>query len=299
MDIVTHAGIGLIAASPFLADRPELALGIVAGSVLPDLDALCRLADKRAFLRAHQTWTHASPVQFVFSFGIAALAAWFGWKGVELGGGLLVGLMGHSLLDLTNTFGVAWFTPFSRRRFCLEWLFFIDVVVLVGVAIGLIQVLPGSLRNEPVPAQHAVVFLASLAAYVLGKAILRQRAGRLCPQAISLVPSALVPWRFFKTDRKPGAITFLRVNALTGLQTVVAQVPLLDDSFARVLEAIPEFRLMRGVSPEYHVVGASADGPGTRLLCRDMRMRNFGTRFGDLEVWLDANNQIIRSRFYV
>jgi hypothetical protein len=30
-----------------------------------------------------------------------------------------------------------------------------------------------------------------------------------------------------------------------------------------------------------------------------MRMRNFGTRFGDLEVWLDANRHIIRSRFYV
>jgi len=46
------------------------------------------------------------------------------------------------------------------------------------------------------------------------------------------------------------------------------------------------------------VVSAAADGLNTRLLCRDMRVRNFGTRFGDLEVWLSANRQIIRSQFH-
>jgi len=37
----------------------------------------------------------------------------------------------------------------------------------------------------------------------------------------------------------------------------------------------------------------------TRILCRDMRMRNFGTRFGDLEIWLDSNHQVLRTRFHV
>src|SRR6516164_1443007 len=107
MDIVTHAGIGLIAASPFLADRPELAVGIVAGSVLPDLDALCRLANKIAFLSWHQSWSHAFPVQLAFSLGLGVVATLLGWKGIELGAGLLAGLIGHTLLDLTNTYGVA------------------------------------------------------------------------------------------------------------------------------------------------------------------------------------------------
>src|SRR5215468_216664 len=124
MDIVTHAGVGLVAASPFLADRPELAVGIVAGSVLPDLDALCRLQSKTAFLRAHQTWSHALPVQLTLSAGTAFIAALLGWRGIEVGMGLFAGFVGHSLLDLTNTYGVAWLTPFSRRRFCLEWVFF-------------------------------------------------------------------------------------------------------------------------------------------------------------------------------
>jgi membrane-bound metal-dependent hydrolase YbcI (DUF457 family) len=298
MDILTHSGIGLIAASPFVADRPELAVGVVAGSVLPDLDALFRLVDKRTFLRAHQTWTHALPVHLTISLAIGALAVSLGWRGFELGAGLLAGLVGHSALDITNTFGVAWLAPFSRRRFFLEWVFFIDAVVLVGVAGTLAFVIPAWLQRGDVSARYAAGFLASLSAYVLSKGMLRRRAGRFCREAMSLVPSALVPWRFYGTERQPHTIKLFRVNAMTGSRSPVGEVPVLDDAFAATLECLPEFRLMREISPEYHVVGAWEEGPVTRLLCRDMRIRNFGTRFGDLEAWLDTNRQIVRSRFH-
>jgi membrane-bound metal-dependent hydrolase YbcI (DUF457 family) len=298
MDILTHAGIGLIAASPFLADRPELAVGVVAGSVLPDLDALCRLVNKRTFLRAHQTWSHVLPVHLGFSLAVGALATAFGWRGIDLGAGLFVGLLGHSVLDMTNTYGVAWLAPFLRRRICLEWVFFIDAVVLAGVAATLALVIPIWLQRGEVPARYAVAFLAGLSAYVLCKGMLRRRAGRFCPGAKSLVPSALVPWRFYGTERQPHTIKLFSINAMTGARSPVGEVSVLDDAFAGALERLPEFRLMREVSPEYHVVGAWKDGPVTRLLCRDMRMRNFGTRFGDLEVWLDSNRQVARSRFH-
>jgi hypothetical protein len=98
--------------------------------------------------------------------------------------------------------------------------------------------------------------------------------------------------------RDEHAITLFRINALTGAQATVDRVDVLDESFAQALETLPEFTLMCEISPEYHVISASGDGPGTRLLCRDLRLRNFGTRFGDLEVWLDSNRQIVRSRFY-
>ena len=298
MDILTHAGVGLIAASPFLADRPELALGLVAGSVLPDLDAVCRLAGKQAFLRAHQSWSHALPVHLVLSVGIGVAAALFGWNGFELGAGLLAGLVGHTALDVTNTFGVAWLAPFTSRRFCLEWVFFIDAIVLAGLAATLALVLPIWLRQGQVPAWYAGAFLIGLLAYIACKGLLRRRAGKFCVAARSLVPSALVPWRFYGTEREGCMIRHFRVNAITGAKSPVAELVVLDDAFADTLAEVPEYRLMREISPEYHVVGAWAEGDATRLLCRDMRMRNFGTRFGDLEVWLDSNRKVARSRFH-
>ena len=299
MDILTHAGIGLVAASPFLADRPELAVGIVAGSVLPDLDALCRLRDKTAFLRAHQTWSHALPVQLAFSAATAFIAALAGCRGIEVGMGLFAGFLGHTLLDLTNTYGVAWLTPFSRRRFCLEWVFFIDAIVLVSLAIALALVVKIWLREGLVPGIYAISFFGFLALYVTGKGVLRRRARGFCPDSKSLVPSALVPWRFYGTLRQQHSMSLFRLNAITGACSTVGEVPVMDDAFASVLKQVPEFRLMREVSSEYHVVEASSENGGVRLLCRDMRMRNFGTRFGDLEVWLDSNRQVARTRFYV
>lgn len=299
MDIVTHAGIGLVAASPFLADRPELALGIAAGSVLPDLDALCRLRNKTAYLRAHQTWTHALPAQLAFSVGAGLLAVLLGWRGFELGGGLFAGLLGHSLLDLTNTYGVAWFVPFSHRRFCLEWVFFIDGIVVASLVVALSLVIPTWLREGRVPGIYALAFFGFLTLYVLAKGVLRRRVGVYCPRSKSLVPSALTPWRFYGTQHQQHSISLFRVNAITGACSAMGEVPALDDTFAPTLNDVPEFRLMREVSPEYHVVSASLEGAETRVVCRDMRMRNFGTRFGDLEVWLDSNRQVARSHFYV
>jgi membrane-bound metal-dependent hydrolase YbcI (DUF457 family) len=127
------------------------------------------------------------------SLAVGVVAGLLGWNGVGLGGGLLAGLIGHSLLDLSNTFGVAWLTPLSPRRFCLEWVFFIDVVVLAAMALTLGLVIPMWFHQERVPAFYAGSFFAFLVAYFLGKGVLRQRAGRLSPGAKSLVPSALVP----------------------------------------------------------------------------------------------------------
>ncbi len=299
MDIFTHAGIGLIAASPFLGTRPELALGVVAGSVLPDLDAVCRMAGKRTFLRAHQTWSHALPVQFAASVILGAVAGLTGWPSMAIGVGLFAGMLGHSLLDITNTYGVMWLAPFSRRRRCLEWVFFIDATVILAVLAGLAVILPTLVRGEAVSPVWAILFLSFLAVYVFIKGWMRRRAARFCPGTKSLVPSALLPWRYLGARREGTFMKLFQVNALTGAQKSLGEVPLLDEPFAAVLESLPDFRLMRELSPEYHVIASEPDGETTHLVCRDLRVRNFNTRFGDLEVWLDAGQRIVRRHFHV
>ena len=299
MDIITHAGIGLIAAAPMLNSRPELALGLVAGSVLPDLDALGRVFGKRAFLRSHQTWSHAIPVQGAVGLFAGAIASACGADGLLLSAGLFAGLVIHTLLDFSNTLGVTLLAPFSRKRFCLEWVFFIDAFVLTltfitaGISLWLFY------RNGDVPTSFAGIFFGTMAVYFGTKGILRRRAGALAIDAVTLMPSALWPWRFFGVEECGNCVRRFQMNAITGSQKALAQQEVFDDAYAGLLANVAEFMLMRGLSPAYHVVSAKKTEAGELLVCRDLRTRNFGTVYGDLEVLLDKDNGVLRTTFHV
>lgn len=282
-----------------MTTRPELALGIVAGSVLPDLDALARVFGKKSFLQVHQTWSHAIPLHV----GASVLAGWcghlLGLNGVMLGAGLLAGLVCHTFLDFTNTLGVTLLEPFYRKRLCLEWVFFIDAFVasLTFLATGITMWL--FYRDGDVPGHVPSIFFGVLGAYIVVKAMLRRRAGTFAREAVSLIPSALRPWRFFGVVNSNECVDLFLVNAITGRRKTLAAQPVLDAAYEESLKDIPEFALMRSLSPAYHIVSARQTEAGTLLLCRDLRIRNFKTTFGDLEVLLDSQNRVNHIEFHV
>jgi membrane-bound metal-dependent hydrolase YbcI (DUF457 family) len=299
MDIVTHAGIGLIAAAPMLDSHPELALGLVAGSVLPDLDALSRICGKLAYLRSHQTWSHALPVHAVVSTMAGLLVQTCGGDGLLFAVGLFAGLAFHTLLDFSNTLGVTLLAPFSRRRFCLEWVFFIDAFVLVLTFAAACLTGWEFWQEGDVPAIYAESFFGVMFAYFIAKGILRRRAGALAPEAISLMPSALWPWRFMGVVETGDCVRLFRINAITGKRNDLANHTIFDGTHAQLLACIPEFKLMRSLSRAYHVVNVQSTNAGELVTCRDLRTRNFQTTFGDLEVLLDGSRRAIKTTFHV
>lgn len=299
MDIVTHAGIGIIAATPVLDSHPELALGLVAGSVLPDLDTLSRILGKRAYLRSHQTWSHALPVHVVISTLAGLLAHACGVDGLMLGFGLFVGLAIHMLLDFSNTLGVTLVAPFSRKRFCLEWVFFIDAFVLLLTFTVAAYTLWLLYRDGDVPVANAGIFFGAMAVYFGAKGMLRRHAGTLAPEAITLMPSALWPWRFFGVVKTGNCIRHFWINAITERCESLANYEVLDATHAELLADVPEFRLMRELLPAYHVVSAKRTDAGEIISCSDLRTRNFQTTFGDLDVLLDTNKRVIGTTFHV
>ena len=299
MDILTHACIGLIAAAPVLNSHPELALAMVAGSVLPDLDALSRLFGKRAFLRSHQTWSHALPVQLLVSVVAGFAAQRLDTQGMLVATGLFAGFALHTLLDFSNTLGVTLLAPFSCRRFCTETIFFIDGLVLAITLVAAVITLGPYMRNGEMSWLCAEIYFGTLASYFTAKGVLRYRARRPAPEAISIMPSALWPWRFLAISRHQEYIQLDQINAITGTRLMLQRVNILDDTYAPLLTCLPEIALMRDLSPAYHIVNSTKTGDGIRLLCRDLRTRNFKTTFGDLEVLLDVNQNIIRTQFHV
>jgi membrane-bound metal-dependent hydrolase YbcI (DUF457 family) len=300
MDILTHATIGLIAASPFAVNSPELAGGILLGSVLPDVDTFSRIFGKRTFLAWHQTWTHSLPLTLGLSVALTLCSIFFDWNGLQLGIGLFFGMLGHILLDYSNTLGVALLKPFSNRRFCLEWVFFIDATVLAITLLTTGRIVwnwyQGQLENYAASLACGILLIV----YWIFKGVLRSRAGRLAPVGtVSLLPSALTPWKFLCAKVEKDEASLFYLNACTGATVSKHSVPIHDAIFKPLLAQLPEFKIMQELSPAYHVVDVVNEERGKRILCRDLRTRNFGTSFGDLTVWLGETNQITRIHFYV
>ena len=300
MDVVTHAMIGLVLASPVAPTHPEAAAAFMLGSVLPDLDATSRIFGKRAFLHAHQTYTHSTPI--IVAIGVAAAAA---LTAADIRApyaplALALGMLLHSFMDVTNTYGITVLAPFSHRRSSLDWVFFIDAFVLaVSVpAAGYVGWVWSQGRDVAwlLPGAYAV----ALSVYWPVKAVLHRRAKRLSPTGtVSLVPSALLPWEFLGTAEEGAVVRLFRLDARTGEVTDDGGQEILDDAWSPVLEQRPEYRLMRSLSPAYHVVEAAARPDGTELLCKDLRTRNFGGRFGELRVLVAPDGAVLRTDFNV
>jgi membrane-bound metal-dependent hydrolase YbcI (DUF457 family) len=269
MDVVTHGMSGFVLAAPLLPTQPGAAATFMLATVAPDLDALSRLFGKRAFLAAHQTWSHALPVTVALTLGLLVAGV-----PATVCLAFAAGMALHVVLDWTNTYGITLWAPFSRRRSSADAVFFIDAtVVALSVAAS---ALTAWLWAGWIAAAYAVL----LAAYVAWKFALRRRAVRLCgAEPESLLPSALVPWRWFGCRRAGGAVKLFTVNGTVAENRVVR---ILDDTEVR---DVPEFRIMRGLSPLFHATEREDD----TITCRDLRTRNFGARFGTVTVRLEPD----------
>lgn len=294
MDIVTHALMGVAVAGPCLIAAPAASAGFILGSVLPDVDAFSRIFGKRCFLTWHQTFTHSVGAMLCVATTAAISSAW-NYELFQFLLGISFGMLFHSLLDFTNTFGVKLWFPFYSKRVCLEWVFFIDSIVL-GITLTALAALAWALTTAAGPSiWQSVIYLVAIALYFMFKGWLRQRALRQLPHdVLSLIPSAFLPWLFMGYRRSAQhEVELMDYNLLKGAVIKNLTIPIFDERWAKVLEASSYFQTMRSLSAGYHVVSACAQSNGEVLVgCRDLRTRNFATTFGELDVCLDDQNRI-------
>ena len=166
MDPLTHLTTGLICSQ--LVPAPSRWWAAAAGAifaVLPDVDYFFIFWDRLAFIRYHRGFTHSLVAVPLFALAGALL-------GRSLGGdrwfkplfilGLAV-LASHLLLDLATSYGTQVLSPFSRRRFSLDWIFIIDPYFTALLLMGAIAALSFP-RWGP---RAGAWFLATAAVYLL------------------------------------------------------------------------------------------------------------------------------------
>ncbi len=300
MDIVTHGMMGLALGGAWLADSPAGGCGFVIGSVLPDLDAFSRCWGKSAFLRNHQGWTHSLLVIGGVTILGGLTVGMMNAELKELVIGLGLGAMLHVLLDLTNTFGVKVWAPISDRRYCREWIFFIDAG-MIGLTIPAAGSAMLGLWDPEWPSRkYGVLYGVLLTVYVMVRGIFRGLSLQRFPAGtVSAIPSALWPWEFLICVRNSYGIEQAWVNGITGARRFVGLTSVLDESVREIVDQVPEYQTMKAVSPVYHVIGVEPEGEGLLIRCRDLRTVNFNTEFGALEIRTGSDSEIVSTKFHV
>lgn len=129
MDPVTHVASGLLLSQLMPAPaRGWAALAGVILAVLPDSDYVLGLSSRWAYLRYHRAFTHsllAVPLWAFLGAGAGRLLGGPRWFQPLLLLGLAA-LTTHLILDLATSYGTQLFSPFSRSKYTLDWLFIID-----------------------------------------------------------------------------------------------------------------------------------------------------------------------------
>jgi membrane-bound metal-dependent hydrolase YbcI (DUF457 family) len=304
MDIVTHALIGLASSAGLMPTHPALACGLVFGNVAPDLDAFSRLGGKHAFLRFHQTYTHslaAMLLPFLLAVGLSVVES---QVLAESALGFGIGMCIHVGLDLTNSYGVRCLWPLSRRRFALDWIFFIDVPIIVLTVFALIatRIFQGEAHYlRAISATYIVllVLVVAMRGLIARRIRLIESENQRTDFSTAIIPTSFSPFEFLVCRQTDHAIVTSRVNAISGESDDVQQIANLDSSVPSTIQQTREWQVMRELSPHFHAVELkSSDGIDT-VVCRDLRIRNFDTKFGTLTCQVDAKGSIISKRWEV
>jgi len=166
VDPLTHLATGVICSQ--LLPAPSRWWAALAGAIfalLPDLDYFFIFWDRLAFLRYHRGFSHSLVALPLFALAGALLGRFLGgprWFKPLLILGVAV-ILSHLLLDLATSYGTQLFSPFSRRRLSLDWIFIIDPYLTALLVVGAI----GSLASPLWGPRVGAGFLATATIYLL------------------------------------------------------------------------------------------------------------------------------------
>ncbi len=210
MDTVTH-GIAGSMLGRSLSERSGARAALVVAAVaamLPDLDFLY-IRSRLDYLSEHRGWTHSFLVMPFLSLAVALVTRLFARRArlVVLWGWAAVGVASHILFDWITSFGTMFWTPVSRARYSLDWVFILDPW-FTGISLAtLVLALALPTRGRRIAATGSVL----LAAYIGFCALLHARAlaiwrGMDAPPPganVAVLPQFLSPFRWLGlTERK-------------------------------------------------------------------------------------------------
>lgn len=203
MDTVTH-GIAGSMLSRSLSERSGARAALVVGAVaamLPDLDFVY-IRTRLDYLSEHRGWTHSFLVMPFLALAVALGAKLFARRArlAVLWIFAALGIVSHILFDWITSFGTMFWTPVSRTRYSLDWVFILDPWFTGISLVTLVCAVAFPARGRRIAAAGSVL----LVAYIGFCALLHARAlsiwrGMDAPPRganVAVLPQFLSPFRW-------------------------------------------------------------------------------------------------------
>ncbi|MES2857317.1 MAG: metal-dependent hydrolase [Bdellovibrionota bacterium] len=176
MDPITQGALGAVASQSFARNKPEMKLGLIAGTLggmAADLDVLIRSSDDPIlFLEFHRQFTH-SLVFIPFGGAIVAAALYPFFKKTvnfkKLWFFTTIGYATHALLDACTSYGTQLWWPFTNAR--VAW----DNVAIIDPVPTLTILLASFFAYKFNAKRYAQIGLALFIAYLLAGVVQRER----------------------------------------------------------------------------------------------------------------------------
>ncbi|MEI9972275.1 MAG: metal-dependent hydrolase [Ignavibacteriota bacterium] len=324
MDPLTHTATGLFLSRIGLKRWTPLATPILLlAANAPDIDIVTTAGGPLSYLHYHRHLTHSLLAMPLMAVGTVALVALVARKKIHWAGAFFAALIAvatHLLLDLTNTYGVRLFLPFSARWLRLDttnvvdiWIWAVFLVCIVGPFLAELvgSEIASRRTHEPLQGRgFAWLALIFLLLYNCGRGVLHGRAvnelqSRLYEEAAPVrtlaIPDAGNPWRWKGVVETADAFAVADVNLLGDFDPTHAAVyhkPTPDPAI-EAAQRLPVFQeyLQFSQFPLWRVSPASDIENGKTVEVIDLR---FGTPPAPAFVataTFDANLKPVNSSF--
>ncbi|KUO51632.1 MAG: hypothetical protein APF76_13390 [Desulfitibacter sp. BRH_c19] len=218
MDPLTHALAGALVAS-FSGNPISIAdpifLGVVLGSMAPDLDIIYQTKGDMAYLKNHRGFSHSFIGFIIIATGIAGVLSFifpetafmtvFLWT--------LLGALSHGFLDFLNSYGAKLFWPFSKKKQNLGILTVFDPILTF--------IMGASLAGQMLNPMINVIGAISVMAYLAFRVYMRLRVAWVVKKKYSnfkkiiVIPSVISIWNWHFLLENDNNITVGEVKFLS------------------------------------------------------------------------------------
>ncbi len=213
MDTISHGIAGAVLGRS-LTDRPGARAAVIVGAaaaMVPDLDFLY-ISSRLDYLKEHRGWTHSFLVMPFLALAVALVAKPFA-KTARLAALWLfaaAGITSHIVFDWMTSFGTMFWTPLSRARYSLDWLFILDPYFTGILLLTVVFTLVDRARGRRI----AGAGLAVLGAYIGFCAIVHAHALAVWrrldappPSAkVAVLPQFLSPFRWLGLSERERSV---------------------------------------------------------------------------------------------